>query len=77
MSNFELTIMLTEKFNEKAAKDYCDHLIKKITTKGITEIIFEPTNHFFESDEEKGIICNERNKINSGFSYKLNLPEKF
>jgi hypothetical protein len=74
MSNFELTIMLTEKFNEKIAKEYCDCLIEKITTLGLSEIIFEPTNHFFHSDKEKGIICNERNKITSSFICKLRLP---
>ena len=57
-SNFELTIELSEAFNESTAKDYFGCLAKKISTEILSEITFKETNDFFRSDEKNGVECN-------------------
>lgn len=58
MSNVELTIWLLDKFNETTARDYFNNLEQKIETQELSEIRFQETNNFFNSEEESGVKCN-------------------
>ena len=56
-SNVELTIELSEAFNQTKAREYFGSLAEKIKTEGLTYVIFKETNDFFPSDEKSGVKC--------------------
>lgn len=75
-SDFELTAQLTNKFTFENALEYFNCIAQKIKAEEITQIIFKEENDFFISDEEKGFKIEKRNTKDSGFKYRLNLPER-
>lgn len=74
-SLFELTIELTDDFNEETAASYFEELAYTIKSEAMTQIVFKQCNDFFYPDKSAGILPYQLNKTGSNFNYRLKLPK--